>query len=82
MRWKGLKRKYGKAFIEFRKEYESGREDYEKYDDLMAWEFAELGRDYLTEGMGKWSINQGPKRRCCFSGNARMWPFCRNPSGG
>ncbi len=27
----------------------SGSKDYEKYDDLMAWEFAVQGRDYWSE---------------------------------
>ncbi|MDA8105710.1 MAG: hypothetical protein M0Z71_10055 [Nitrospiraceae bacterium] len=44
-----FEKKYGKAFSEFRKEYESGSEDYEKYDDLMAWEFAVQGRDYWSK---------------------------------
>jgi hypothetical protein len=44
-----FEKKYGKAFIEFKKEYESGTEDYEKYDDLMAWEFAVQGRDYWSK---------------------------------
>lgn len=38
--------KYRKAFQEFKKEYESGNEDFEKCDDLMAWEFAKQGREY------------------------------------
>ena len=38
--------KYGKTLAEFKKEYESGTEDYEKYDDLMAWEFAQQGKGY------------------------------------
>jgi len=38
--------KYGKTLVEFKKEYESGAEDYEKYDDLMAWEFAQQGKEY------------------------------------
>jgi len=38
--------KYGKTLEEFKKEYESGAEDYEKYDDLMAWEFAQQGKEY------------------------------------
>jgi hypothetical protein len=40
--------KYGKTFQEFKGEYEAGDEDYEKYDDLMAWEFAEQGKVYWT----------------------------------
>ena len=38
--------KYGKTLEEFKKEYESKAEDYEKYDDLMAWEFAQQGKEY------------------------------------
>lgn len=38
--------KYGKTLAEFKKEYESGAEDFEKYDDLMAWEFAQQGKEY------------------------------------
>jgi DNA-binding ferritin-like protein len=38
--------KYGKNFNEFNKEYEAGPEDFEKYDDLMAWEFAQQGKQY------------------------------------
>ncbi len=38
--------KYGKTLVEFKKEYESKAEDYEKYDDLMAWEFAQQGKEY------------------------------------
>lgn len=41
-----FEKKYSKTFLQFKKEYESGSEDFEKYDDLMAWEFAEQGRDY------------------------------------
>ena len=44
-----FEKKYGKALIEFKKEYESGKEDHEKYDDLMAWEFAQQGRDYWNK---------------------------------
>ena len=38
--------KYGKTFSEFNKEYEAGEEDFQKYDDLMAWEFAQQGKEY------------------------------------
>jgi hypothetical protein len=41
-----FEKRYGKSFIEFKKEYEVGEEDFEKYDDLMAWEFAQHGREY------------------------------------
>jgi len=43
---KHFEEKYGKSFDEFNKEYESGDEDFEKYDDLMAWEFAQQGKQY------------------------------------
>jgi len=38
--------KYGKSFDEFNKEYEAGEEEFEMYDDLMAWEFAQQGKQY------------------------------------
>ena len=38
--------KYGKSFDEFNKEYETGEEDFEAYDELMAWEFAQQGKLY------------------------------------
>ncbi|NCO83390.1 MAG: hypothetical protein COZ31_04920 [Nitrospirae bacterium CG_4_10_14_3_um_filter_44_29] len=38
--------KYGKTLAEFKKEYESKSEDYENYDNLMAWEFAQQGKEY------------------------------------
>ncbi len=41
-----FKDKYGKTLAEFKEEYESEAEDYEKYDDLMAWEFAQRGKEY------------------------------------
>ena len=42
-------KKYGNVvFAEFKKQYESGSEDFEKYDDLMAWEFAVQGKDYWS----------------------------------
>lgn len=41
--------KYSKSFKEFKNEYELGEEDYSKYDDLMAWEFAKEGKDYLDK---------------------------------
>jgi len=37
---------YGKTLEEFKKEYESKAEDYKNYDDLMAWEFAQQGKEY------------------------------------
>ena len=44
-----FEKKYGKTLKEFQKEYESNKEDFEKYDDLMAWEFAEQGREYWEQ---------------------------------
>ena len=38
--------KYGKHFTEFKVDYESWEEDFDQYDDLMAWEFAQQGRFY------------------------------------
>ena len=44
-----FEKKHAKALKEFQKEYESNKEDLEKYDDLMAWEFAEQGREYWDQ---------------------------------
>ena len=41
-----FEKKYGKDFIEFKKEYERGEEDFEKYDNLIVWEFAQQGKEY------------------------------------
>lgn len=41
--------KYSKTFIEFKEEYENGEEDFDKYDDVMAWEFARQGKNYWTK---------------------------------
>ena len=41
--------KYDKDLKKFKKEYEAGLEDFEKYDDLMAWEFAQEGKDYWNK---------------------------------
>ena len=43
---KHFEEKYGKSLTYFIKEYESNDEDFDKYDDLMAWEFAEQGKQY------------------------------------
>ncbi|MBC8525932.1 MAG: hypothetical protein ISS28_00440 [Candidatus Cloacimonetes bacterium] len=43
---KHFEEKYGKNLSDFIKEYESNDEDFEKYDDLMAWEFAQQGKQY------------------------------------
>lgn len=39
--------KYNQSFEHFKVEYETGEEDFEKYDDLMAWEFA-------CQGLAHW----------------------------
>ena len=41
-----FEKKYGKSFPEFNTQYEGGEEDFEQYDDLMAWEFAQHGKQY------------------------------------
>lgn len=38
--------KYGQNLGEFTKVYEAGEEDFVKYDDLMAWKFAQQGKEY------------------------------------
>ncbi len=43
---KHFEEKYQKRFTEFKKDYESNEEDFKKYDDLMAWEFALQGKKY------------------------------------
>ncbi len=42
----GFEKKYGTNLEEFKRQYESREEDFEKYDDLMAWEFAQQGKEY------------------------------------
>jgi septation ring formation regulator EzrA len=41
-----FEKKYGKSFPEFNTQYEGGEEEFEQYDDLMAWEFAQHGKQY------------------------------------
>ncbi|GAK50084.1 hypothetical protein U14_01310 [Candidatus Moduliflexus flocculans] len=46
--------KYGQSFQEFEAAYHAGEEDFARYDDLMAWEFAQQGKAYWEkrlEGM-------------------------------
>ncbi|RLD94426.1 MAG: hypothetical protein DRI93_03960 [Aquificota bacterium] len=38
--------KYGRPFEEVKSQYEKGQEDFEFYDDLMAWQFAIEGLEY------------------------------------
>ncbi len=42
-------RKYNAPFEKFKKEYENSEEDFKKYDDLMAWEFAIEGFNYWNK---------------------------------
>lgn len=43
---KHFQTKYGQRFQEFEAAYHAGDEDFTRYDDLMAWEFAEQGKVY------------------------------------
>ena len=43
-----FEKKYGTTYLEFEKAYERGNEDFGKYDDLMAWKFAEEGKNYWS----------------------------------
>lgn len=43
-----FEKKYGTTYLEFEKVYEQGNEDFGKYDDLMAWKFAEEGKNYWS----------------------------------
>jgi len=38
--------KYGKDFTSVNKEFEESEENYQKFDDLMAWRFAREGKQY------------------------------------
>lgn len=38
--------KYGQDLQTFKAAYEAGAEDFARYDDLMAWEFAQQGKAY------------------------------------
>lgn len=44
-----FEKKYGKSITEFKKRYEQGEENFEQYDDLMAWEFAQQGKEYWEQ---------------------------------
>ncbi len=46
---KFFQKKYNKTFEEVKKEYENSEENFEIYDDLMAWEFAIEGFNYWTK---------------------------------
>lgn len=41
-----FEKKYGKKFNDFQKENEAGEEDFQKFDDLMEWKFAQQGKEY------------------------------------
>ncbi len=41
-----FEKKYNKKFDEFHNDYKTNDEDFKKYDDLMAWEFALQGKQY------------------------------------
>ena len=43
--------KYGQDLDTFKAEYEASEENFEKYDDLMVWEFAAEGLRYWQEKM-------------------------------
>jgi hypothetical protein len=38
--------KYGKDFKSVNNDFETSEENFQKYDDLMAWQFASEGKDY------------------------------------
>src|SRR6185369_5121109 len=38
--------KYGKDYLSANKEFETAEEDCQKFDDLMAWRFAQEGKEY------------------------------------
>ncbi|MCP4756005.1 MAG: hypothetical protein GY866_34525 [Proteobacteria bacterium] len=44
-----FEKKYGEKLDHFKKEYEASGEDFDRYDDLMAWEFAWQGKIYWCE---------------------------------
>ncbi|MBX6423628.1 hypothetical protein [Thermosulfurimonas sp. F29] len=44
-----FEKKYQKNFEELKQEYESQPEDFEVYEDLMAWEFALEGYNYWSK---------------------------------
>jgi hypothetical protein len=44
-----FEKKYGKSIVEFKTKYEQGEENFEQYDDLMAWEFAQEGKKYWEQ---------------------------------
>ena len=43
-----FEKKYGLNYLDFEKSYEQGEEDFQRYDDLMGWKFAEEGKKYWS----------------------------------
>lgn len=46
---KNFEQKYGRPFQEVKAEYEKEEEQFEVYDDLIAWEFAVEGLNYWQQ---------------------------------
>ena len=44
-----FRNKYSLNFSKFKKEYNNNKEDYNKWDDLMAWEFATQAYKHWNE---------------------------------
>jgi len=44
-----FEKKYGISYLDFEKSYEQGEEHFERYDDLMSWQFAEEGKKYWSD---------------------------------
>jgi hypothetical protein len=42
-----FQKKYGQPLAELQAAYEQGEENFEQYDDLMQWEFAAQGLEYI-----------------------------------
>ena len=45
--------KYGHPLADVKAAYESGKENFEHYDDLMEWEFAVQGQEYWKKQLEK-----------------------------
>ena len=43
-----FEKKYGLNYLDFEKSYGQGEEDFQRYDDLMGWKFAEEGKKYWS----------------------------------
>jgi len=43
-----FEQKYGISYLDFEKSYKQEEEDFERYDDLMGWKFAEEGKKYWS----------------------------------